>query len=644
MRTCSIQLNNDGSVNVSDCVDYVGEHRATQLSVQLNSELTADSISYYTICFKPGAALKNPPSHKLTSDMIPKTDLNADTLSYRLPAVLTCFGSLDVQILAHCLSDTNEVTEIIKSPVFRIFFKPSITGDDELFIEEAQNFTALIHTALAQLNLTLDEADELCDKINEAYENGELNGAVIIPHIDSDGTLSWSNDAGFENPQPINLMGKKGDKGDKGEAGKDATINGYNAVTINTGGDLEITQNGKNITLSCNSVKFYDTLPNTAADGEVCLYSPINTLTPADSGKPIYINYTDLLNSIDTDYAAFNLLLYDANAEEIGHIYATSFFENEEKIKYFDVVFNEKRWFVHFTNDEFIPQKSFFEQNTEREMLLALPKYFELPQFSSTEITYDTSSGNVFYAPPRLMFYRGDWYEFNPLSHIHTNFNTLDNFSCNALDMPITDGDFNFGINTEDWHRLKFQGGTVLLASDGAVVQKVEENEVDGQKFFRVHLHKPGFDTNFSDIPAFFDIPVKAVEEKNDLVLNGTGLGLELNLLTAANVPTKTSELENDSGFITNNRIELTAESATLEPNTNYSFGESETLTLEFAEGKADKVNEYSFTFTSGATPTVLTLPSSVQWANELTVESNKRYEVSIVDNIGLWCAVEVSV
>lgn len=641
MRNCSIQINNDGSVNVSDCVYYVGEHRATQLSVQLNSELTADNISYYTLSFKPGAALKNPPSHKLTSDMIPKTELETDTLFYRLPAALTCFGSLDIQVLAHCLSDTNEVTEIIKSPVFRILFKPSITGDDEIFIEEAQNFTALIHTALAQLNLTLDEADELCDKINEAYENGELNGTVIIPHIDSDGTLSWSNDAGLENPQPINL---KGEKGDKGDTGKCATINGYNAVTINTGGDLEITQDGENITLSCNSVKFYNTLPTAAEDGEVCLYSPINTLTPADSGKPIYINYSDLLNAIDTDYAAFNLLFYDADSEEIGHIYATSFFENTEKIKYFDVVFNEKRWFVHFTNDEFIPQKSFFEQNGEREMLFALPKYFELPHFSGTEITYDTSSGNVFYAPPRLMFYHGDWYEFNPLSHIHSNLNTLDNFSCNALDTPITDGDFSFGINTEDWHRLKFQGSTVLFASDGAVVQKVEENEIDGQKFFRVYLHKPGLDTSFSDMPAFFDIPVKGVEEKNELGLNGAGLGLELDLPTADGVPTKTSELENDSGFITNNKIELTAETATLEPNTHYSFGESATLTLEFAEGDADKVNEYSFTFTSGETPTILTLPSSVQWANELTIEANKRYEISIVDNIGLWCAVEVSV
>jgi hypothetical protein len=91
-------------------------------------------------------------------------------------------------------------------------------------------------------------------------------------------------------------------------------------------------------------------------------------------------------------------------------------------------------------------------------------------------------------------------------------------------------------------------------------------------------------------------------------------------------------------------KIELAIDSATLEPNTYYSFGEVATLTVNFAEGDSAKYEEYMFNFTSGETPTVLTLPSSVQWANELTIEANKRYEVSIVDNIGLWCAVDLAV
>jgi hypothetical protein len=81
-----------------------------------------------------------------------------------------------------------------------------------------------------------------------------------------------------------------------------------------------------------------------------------------------------------------------------------------------------------------------------------------------------------------------------------------------------------------------------------------------------------------------------------------------------------------------------------LQPNIHYNFGTVEALTLTFADGETDKVNEYSFSFTSGETATVLTLPSSVQWANEITVEPNKRYEISIVDNIALWCAVDLAV
>ena len=81
-----------------------------------------------------------------------------------------------------------------------------------------------------------------------------------------------------------------------------------------------------------------------------------------------------------------------------------------------------------------------------------------------------------------------------------------------------------------------------------------------------------------------------------------------------------------------------------LEPNIYYSFGEVATLMLNFTEGDSSKRNEYMFSFISGETPTVLTLPSSVQWINELTVEVNKRYEISVVDNIGLWCAVDLAV
>lgn len=89
-------------------------------------------------------------------------------------------------------------------------------------------------------------------------------------------------------------------------------------------------------------------------------------------------------------------------------------------------------------------------------------------------------------------------------------------------------------------------------------------------------------------------------------------------------------------------KVAIDESSAMINSNKMYDFGEKAELTITFANPNPTKLNEYSFSFKSGATPTVLTLPSSVQWVNELTVEANKRYEVSIVDNIGLWCAVEV--
>lgn len=43
------------------------------------------------------------------------------------------------------------------------------------------------------------------------------NMTVYTPHMSSEGVLSWTNDNGKENPNPINLTGPTGEKGDTGE-------------------------------------------------------------------------------------------------------------------------------------------------------------------------------------------------------------------------------------------------------------------------------------------------------------------------------------------------------------------------------------------------------------------------------------------
>ena len=45
------------------------------------------------------------------------------------------------------------------------------------------------------------------------------NTAVYTPSVSSDGIISWTNDNGKENPEPVNIKGPKGDKGDIGVTG-----------------------------------------------------------------------------------------------------------------------------------------------------------------------------------------------------------------------------------------------------------------------------------------------------------------------------------------------------------------------------------------------------------------------------------------
>ncbi len=72
-----------------------------------------------------------------------------------------------------------------------------------------------------------------------------------------------------------------------------------------------------------------------------------------------------------------------------------------------------------------------------------------------------------------------------------------------------------------------------------------------------------------------------------------------------------------------------------LQPNKYYVFGEVETLTLTLASGSDNILNEYMFEFTSGATPTVLTEITGVEWKGD-TIEANKLYQASISRGIGI--------
>ena len=87
--------------------------------------------------------------------------------------------------------------------------------------------------------------------------------------------------------------------------------------------------------------------------------------------------------------------------------------------------------------------------------------------------------------------------------------------------------------------------------------------------------------------------------------------------------------------------VESTTTTLEIQPNKFYKFGEVTELNLTLAEiTDTTQLNEFMFEFVSGATATTLTLPSSVKWLETPTIEANKIYQCSIVNNIGVLLGV----
>ena len=73
-----------------------------------------------------------------------------------------------------------------------------------------------------------------------------------------------------------------------------------------------------------------------------------------------------------------------------------------------------------------------------------------------------------------------------------------------------------------------------------------------------------------------------------------------------------------------------------LQPNKYYKWGEVASLSLTLGTPADGILNEYMFEFVSGATPTTLTLPDTIKWETIPSIEANKKYQISIVNNIAL--------
>ena len=87
--------------------------------------------------------------------------------------------------------------------------------------------------------------------------------------------------------------------------------------------------------------------------------------------------------------------------------------------------------------------------------------------------------------------------------------------------------------------------------------------------------------------------------------------------------------------------VESTTTTLEIQPNKFYKFGEVTELNLTLSEiTDTTQLNEYMFEFVSGATATTLTLPDTIKWLETPSIESNKTYQCSIVNNVGVLLGV----
>ena len=88
--------------------------------------------------------------------------------------------------------------------------------------------------------------------------------------------------------------------------------------------------------------------------------------------------------------------------------------------------------------------------------------------------------------------------------------------------------------------------------------------------------------------------------------------------------------------------VTQTGTEVTIQPDVLNKWGEVASLSVDFAEGTEGYAHEYCIEFISGETATTLSLPASVKFPDEPTIEANMRYQISVVNNIALIAGVAV--
>ena len=135
------------------------------------------------------------------------------------------------------------------------------------------------------------------------------NGATFTPSVSEAGVLSWTNNGGLDNPDPVNIMGPQGVQGNPGvqgapgAAGADGQDGGYYQPSVATDGTLTWTASVSSMP-SVTSVNIRGPQGPAGADGAPGANGQDGAQGPAGQGVPTGGTTGQILaKSSDADYA-----------------------------------------------------------------------------------------------------------------------------------------------------------------------------------------------------------------------------------------------------------------------------------------------------------------------------------------------------
>ena len=224
---------------LTETVDTKTAEMATKVDVAIaNMESTASSTNA-ELTAKVNEAISGIDS--TTTELTTKVDnaiANLESTAESTTTELTTKVDNAIANLESTAASTNtELTNKVDAAIANMESTASAKTAEmvETVDSKTAEMTSKVDTAIADMTATATATNEdlLATKqdLLDARDSGEFNGATFTPSVSDDGDLSWSNDKGLANPEPVNIKGNPGDNGVSPTISV-TTISGGHRITI----------------------------------------------------------------------------------------------------------------------------------------------------------------------------------------------------------------------------------------------------------------------------------------------------------------------------------------------------------------------------------------------------------------------------